>query len=153
MIAFNHGMSGMLIATVVPAPLAIPLAFASHFLLDLVPHYGLEKSKRDSSIKYKLIVFTDISMALLLNLIVLFKIPHLEAGYHQWIVLVCGWVAVGPDLGLVYYSIRNSATMQTYSRGPFSKIHEKMQRYERPAFAWQEFAVTIILISLMFYKF
>ncbi len=145
-------MAGMLIATLVPAPLAIPLAFVSHFLLDLVPHYGLEKSSRDSSKKYKLIVFTDIGLALLLNLVVLVKIPHTSAAYHSWIVLVCGWVAVGPDLGLVYYSLRNGATMHTYSRGPFSKFHEMMQKSERPTLAWQELVMTVVLLSLLFYK-
>ncbi len=41
MTGFNHAVTGALIAGAVGNPfLAIPLAFASHFVLDAIPHFG-----------------------------------------------------------------------------------------------------------------
>lgn len=40
MTGFNHTLAGSIIAVLVPAPIAPILAFASHFLLDMTPHFG-----------------------------------------------------------------------------------------------------------------
>src|SRR5690348_3620935 len=41
MTGYNHAMTGVAIALAVRQPLlAAPLAFASHFLLDITPHFG-----------------------------------------------------------------------------------------------------------------
>ena len=39
----NHAMTGGVIGLVIGGPIAIPIAFASHFLLDWMPHLGFEK--------------------------------------------------------------------------------------------------------------
>ncbi len=40
MTGYNHTLAGIALATVLPAPLALPAALASHFLLDSLPHFG-----------------------------------------------------------------------------------------------------------------
>jgi hypothetical protein len=40
MLGFNHVLAGSIIAVITPAPLVPLVAFASHFLLDLTPHFG-----------------------------------------------------------------------------------------------------------------
>lgn len=39
----NHTLAGAIIAVLVPAPLVPIVAFASHFVLDAVPHFGQNK--------------------------------------------------------------------------------------------------------------
>jgi hypothetical protein len=36
----NHLLTGAAIAKLLPSPVAIPIAFASHFVLDALPHFG-----------------------------------------------------------------------------------------------------------------
>jgi len=36
----NHLLAGAALAKLLPLPLAIPLAFLSHFVLDALPHFG-----------------------------------------------------------------------------------------------------------------
>ena len=66
MTATNHGLSGYLMGAVLPLPLAIPAAFLSHFILDKIPHYGVDNNQKNSSRVYKLIVFGDVILALCL---------------------------------------------------------------------------------------
>lgn len=40
MLGFNHVLAGSLVAVLVPAPLVPVVGFASHFILDLTPHFG-----------------------------------------------------------------------------------------------------------------
>ena len=43
MTATNHVATGVLIAVVVPDPwVALPLAFASHFVCDALPHFDMQ---------------------------------------------------------------------------------------------------------------
>jgi hypothetical protein len=43
MLGFNHTLAGCIIAVITPAPLVPFVAFASHFLLDMTPHFGRSK--------------------------------------------------------------------------------------------------------------
>jgi hypothetical protein len=41
MLLFNHALAGAAVGAIVPLPLVAPIAFATHFLLDVMPHaYG-----------------------------------------------------------------------------------------------------------------
>lgn len=57
MTGFNHGLVGGLLGSLLPLPLAVPAAFASHFILDTLPHYGIDHNQRDHS-KFWKIFFT-----------------------------------------------------------------------------------------------
>jgi hypothetical protein len=52
--AINHTVFGSLIATTISEPaIALPLALASHFLMDAIPHYGEDpKAPRGSKAYY-----------------------------------------------------------------------------------------------------
>ncbi|QQS18487.1 hypothetical protein IPL68_08015 [Candidatus Saccharibacteria bacterium] len=59
MIGFNHALVGGLIGKFVPWPIGVPLALASHFALDMLPHYGIDHAKRDSSRFWKIFFTID----------------------------------------------------------------------------------------------
>ncbi len=138
MLATNHALSGALIGSVLPLPLAIPAAFASHFFLDALPHYGIATKLRNRSRLYRLLVKCDIAVALIgaLGLVVLHK-WHMEAG---------AWVAWSPDLLWVIYYFTHNNTLQMHPKNKFMKFHLAIQQYERP---WG-IVVEVIFFAVLF---
>ncbi len=89
MIGFNHALVGGLIGRFLPFPIALPLAVASHFCLDALPHYGLPNKNRDHSKAWRYIFIGDFIATACLIVI---PIPS-----HRWAMLSCGVSAVLPD--------------------------------------------------------
>src|SRR5205823_1890771 len=80
---------GALIGALLPVPLALPLAFGSHFALDTLPHYGIAHKKRNNSLTYKLIVYSDTFIALSIAVSALLL--------QKWKMEAFGWWAYSPD--------------------------------------------------------
>jgi hypothetical protein len=102
MTASNHAMTGAAIALAVKEPwLAVPLAFASHFVLDYIPHFGFEKF--GGYFKHKKGFHRLIRLdALLLACFLIF----LFVSGAPFLAFICAFVACSPDLAWVYrYSI------------------------------------------------
>jgi hypothetical protein len=144
MLATNHGLSGALIASVLPLPIALPVAFASHFILDSLPHYGITKNQRNKSQIYRLIVTGDIMVALtgLLGMAVL----------HKWNMEAGAWVAWSPDLLWVIYYFTHNKTLQINPQNKFMKFHLVIQRYERPWGIIVEATFFIILLPVYIHR-
>lgn len=103
MTATNHAITGSVIALAVKEPLlAIPLAFLSHFVLDAIPHYGLEKFvgyKKHKKTFHKIISIDVVFLFAFLVFLFLAGAPFL--------VFACVFVACSPDLAWVYrYSLQ-----------------------------------------------
>ena len=124
MILTPHLLLGAAIASKIEyAPLAIILAFLSHYLLDLIPHIeysidNIEKRHWQKSSPDILRVFLDFSFGILLILI--FSNP--PAG-GQPIIFICAFFAILPDgLDLLNYSFPNKI-LKTHSNIHQKKIH------------------------------
>jgi hypothetical protein len=79
MTGFNHGMTGAVLALVIKQPaLAVPLAFLSHFVTDMIPHFGLGRENILNR-KFTIILVADFifSIFLMVVLAVLFPAHHL----------------------------------------------------------------------------
>lgn len=102
MTASNHAVTGALIAATVPYPvIGLPLAFASHFALDALPHwnYGSSKSHRARKFIYFLAIDAGIAAAVMLSLTILQPV--------NWAVVVFGsLLAMSPDLMWLPYWIQ-----------------------------------------------
>lgn len=59
MTGFNHTLAGCIIAVLVPAPLVPFVAFASHFLLDMTPHFGQSERFSPYTRDFKLMLVAD----------------------------------------------------------------------------------------------
>src|SRR3989304_5959545 len=98
MTATNHALTGALIALVVETPgLAIPLAFVSHFVIDVIPHFGIppgefvfKKYTKYLVMDFVALIIVVISMALLFT-------------DNFWIILACMAAAVAPDAAWWFY--------------------------------------------------
>ncbi len=91
MTATNHTVTGAVIGAAIGNPwLALPAAFFSHFLIDMLPHYQLGDHKSKSFL-YKLL--TDMAMASSFLLVLLIMQPDNLA-----LIFACSVVAASPDL-------------------------------------------------------
>lgn len=143
MLATNHALTGAVIGAVLPLPLAIPAAFASHFILDALPHYGIKPKLRNKSRTYKLIVVADITIALIGSLGL--------ALLHKWQMNLCAWVAWSPDLFWVIYVLVYK-NLRIVPKNWFMKIHLKIQWAEYPWGIAVEAALFAILLPVYITK-
>lgn len=122
----NHALVGTAIALVIKQPLlALPLAFASHFVLDVLPHFGYQGAGIGEALTHKL-TFVEIGWSNLAILILLFTI------HHTWLTLWAAVLAVSPDFEwpVAYFGYERKGLKPP--RSPIAKFHSKLQWGERP---------------------
>lgn len=142
MTGFNHVLTGVTIAVTVQQPLIAPvLALASHFFLDMVPHFGgaawYEQWGRP------LLIMTIVD-ALLCTLFLALGIAFFP---EYWLlIIICAIAATLPDwLWILHYKFGKQHR--------FFNFHQEIQRYERPWGAYVEISCTILLGLVLFFVF
>ncbi|MBL7036319.1 hypothetical protein ISR94_00535 [Candidatus Microgenomates bacterium] len=102
MLETPHVALGAAIATKIPNPwISIPLSFASHFFLDMVPHWNphlnteTRKFGRPTK-KTTALVIVDATTSLLLGSYIAFQASSSAA--HTLTILACCFASVIPDL-------------------------------------------------------
>jgi hypothetical protein len=139
--ASNHVVTGALIATAVTQPAAaIPLALASHFVLDALPHYGDTNKSSWLNRNFKYILGVDLLLAsiFLLGLVI--------AQPASWFLLaVCGVVAVSPDLLWLPYFLADLKHEQK-EHSKLAKLLKWIQWGERP---WGIYLEVVVLAGLL----
>ncbi len=97
MTATNHALAGAAIGLSITQPvLALPLALASHFVMDAIPHFGIKftQSKKNRKIFHSYLL---IDAALLATIIISLYLTG--AG---WLVFACLFLAGCPDFFQAY---------------------------------------------------
>lgn len=136
MTATNHTVSGMLIGALLPLPLAIPLALASHFALDALPHYSDQKVNSDPKkfLNY-LLIDTSLAASLLFSTIILMP--------GSWFILVaCGILAASPDLMWLPHWLKTQQPNQTEYKSAIERFHHKIQ--------WSETKKGLVIEAIWF---
>jgi hypothetical protein len=133
MTSSNHVMTGAVIALAVKQPeLAIPLAFISHFALDVLPHFGIYENdviRRNKHWLFRTVLSIDIPLMIVLLVV----LPHLAAAaVAPWIVFSSMAAAILPDSIWVYRFIREIKTKKWQPGGWYARFHQAIQRYEHP---------------------
>lgn len=142
MIGFNHALTGGLIARYLPLPLALPIAFISHFLLDMLPHYGIDQRKRDKSKFWKTFFIIDSFATLALAIYAVWD--------KHYAMFFGGLLAVCPDFFWVITVIRKRTFAHLSKNGnKFMKFHSSIQFYERPWGLWLEIPYAIIMFYVV----
>lgn len=128
MTATNHVVTGALIATYLHNPwLAIPIAFASHFALDAIPHASFPATDNKEHLRFLMILAVDMAVAasILMSLLVL-QPPNFV------LLIACGVAAASPDLMWLYYIIiKKSREKEKWPA--IAKFHARIQK-ESPRF-------------------
>lgn len=120
MTATSHVVTGMLLASVIHQPeIALPLAFASHFVLDSLPHFGI--STKNTRV-FLPILGSDMFLAALLLLVVAGLQPA-----HWPIIVAAGIVAASPDLMWLPRFINDLRRKRNKKYRWFEKFHGSIQ--------------------------
>lgn len=148
MTATNHALTGAIIGLTIHQPLlAIPLALASHYALDAIPHAdGLVDAKTKS---YRLYLLAEASLCFLVVLALALTQPE-----YWWLGAVCAFAAASPD----FMWIKGFLAEQKGKKWPkpkywFSKLHAKVQWFAKPIgvvveLAWAAACVSILAILI-----
>lgn len=144
----NHVVTGALIAVAIPqAAVAVPLALASHFVLDALPHYGDNNrhSWLNRHFHYVLLADAVIGVSIIAALLVLQPL-------HWPLIVLCGLIAVAPDvIWLPHYLADRRGEYREPSH--FARFSKWIQWGERPwgiyiELAWLV-AFGLLLVSLL----
>lgn len=142
----NHMLAGALIASLSKNPwVAFPVAFASHFVLDSLPHFGF-KSFKDRNRKLLLgVIFVDAVIMLLLSVYIIYYLPF-------W-YLLCSYVAVSPDIVWIYrIGIKEKLGLKAPGRmNFFNNFHSNIQHYERVWGIFLEIPLSILAFKLLIF--
>jgi hypothetical protein len=141
MTGLNHGLTGGLLAEVLPFPIALPLAFVSHFILDAFPHYGIPHRKRNKSTFWKIFFTFDTLATFSL------AIYAIVAGHYK--VFLCGLVATMPDYIWVGRVVRAGSFDLSQHDNWFNKWHAGIQKLEKPWGLWLELPLTVVLFYIV----
>lgn len=142
MIGFNHAAVGGLLAAALPLPLALPLAFLSHFVLDALPHYGIPHDRRDGSRFWRLFGTADVAAALVI-------VGGLSLLLGRYDIILCGLVAASPDLIWVARIVRNRSYDLSRNSSWFTRMHVRIQRWERPWGIYIELPLAVLLFFML----
>lgn len=139
MTGLNHVLTGTAIALAVQQPLlAAPMAFFSHFVLDVIPHFGGTPAYEYGHKHFPFIMFSDG----ILSTAAVFTICAL-APQHAGLILLCVLCAILPDVLLFHY----------YTHGRpntwFHHTHLKIQWFERPPGAIVEASYAIFISTII----
>ncbi|MBC7708386.1 hypothetical protein H7Y63_04125 [Polaromonas sp.] len=123
----NHLLTGAVIGKFLPLPLAIPAAFASHFILDALPHFGFKSIPNTKSRKalFISVLVLDFILAVALSI---WLISHGRTG--QFLI---GLVAYSPDVVWLYHYVikHNLGSLEPPKGNRLTQFHFNIQKYER----------------------
>lgn len=148
MTGINHIVTGAVIAGAVRQPaLVVPLAFASHFALDSMPHFGFtdwDKARINQRNLIHGVITLDVILVIVL--IGLFVTQGAPALFY-----IAGLAAFSPDLAWVYqFAVyHRMEPSKTDPRNRFSQFHERIQSRERPSGIYIEIAYLVIMTLLL----
>jgi len=142
MFATNHGLAGIVIGATLSAPVAVPIAFVSHFIMDAIPHYGVDGKTRNSNLNYQKIVHIDTAIAL--------SFAVITAAVGRWDMFFVGWVAYSPDIYWVYMHFKEKKNFDLKPNNKFAKFHQKIQREHKNGWI-VEVPVAVSLCALFLY--
>lgn len=137
MTGFNHAAVGGFIGKFLPLPIAIPVAIASHFVLDALPHYGIPHNRRNGHF-WRIFYIIDFVVAWVL----LGGIPL----YHRhYAIFLSALAAASPDFIWVARVFRTKSFDLSQHKSKFAKWHASIQRFERPWGIYLEVPLATVL--------
>ena len=121
----------------------LPLAVASHFALDALPHYG---GLKHTSRQFLVSLGVDIVLA---GAILLFLAVYQP---QNWFLMVsCGIAAASPDLQWLAPFLHElmSGKPAKIAHDPITRFHQKIQWGERPWGIWVEVIWFSVMLTLL----
>lgn len=143
MLVTTHLLTGAAIASLFPDPrISIPLAFASHFILDKIPHSQPAYKPWKVTKRVVILEVFDVLMGFSTLLIVTYFVGFTK---NIWAGAI---VAAMPDLDGFLYIKSLRKYLKTFLFQKWSKFHEGIQN-ETPKFIGKVIQVAIVLVNLV----
>ena len=145
MTATNHALTGAIIGLSLGNTLiAVPIALASHFVLDSLPHFGVGKDATTKSWFPKLLTI-DILGCFILVAVLAHAQPQ-----HWLTAAVAAFAATSPDFMWLPGFIRfNKGQPQKAARNIIMRFHAWIQWYQQPLGALVEAAWAFIAVAVL----
>lgn len=124
MTGVNHIITGGVIGAVLPQPLiALPLAFLSHFILDMLPHYG---DHPDDHLQTTRTIHRVILVDTMLG-VIFFAMLLVWQPTHWPVIMAAGALAQVPDVVWLpnYIRVRKGVKQKTYNS--LMRFHKYIQ--------------------------
>lgn len=139
MTASNHVVTGALIGAAIANPVAIPLAFFAHFLLDALPHYSVDEHTGQ---KFIFVLSADAGLASAVLITVFLLQPQ------NWLLIIlCGIACASPDLMWLPRWIVELRGKKPKPMGVVRKLHANIQWAEQEV--WWGILVEAVWFSSM----
>jgi hypothetical protein len=139
----NHFATGALIAYAIKQPyLAFPLAFVSHFALDVLPHYGAPKIKTLTGLlkRPSFVAMETLDLIGIISLVLLLK--------SQPYLLFGGLAAASPDIVWFYRLLKHKSNAEAH-QNRLTHFHARIQWGEREWGIVIEIAYFIAIYSVL----
>ncbi|TSC94652.1 MAG: Uncharacterized protein CEN87_373 [Parcubacteria group bacterium Licking1014_1] len=149
MILLAHLLFGAAIGSIVKnMPLAIFLAFLSHYFLDIIPHaeYNIENIEKKQW-RRTLPQFLGVSLDFLTGVLFILIFSNSSASSGQAIIYVCAFFAIIPDGLYLLNLMLESKVLQNHSNLHQKKIH--FLKHKKIPMFWRVFSqMMVIAISI-----
>lgn len=125
-------LAGAVMATALQRPLlVIPLAIASHFILDLLPHFGVNEHNHSARNRHPLFLYIVITDTVL-TIAMLVLLPFVLGGAISWWLLVASMLAAWIPDALWIRHFAHHLRGRQIQPGRFARFHQRIQWFERP---------------------
>lgn len=144
--AINHALTGAVIGTVISNPLIAGVAaFASHFVLDIIPHYDDEDFAPKQSKAFLVELIADATACLIL-------VGILLAFHPDWLqASICAFLGTSPDLMWTpRYLFVKKHGYDPPLKNPILRFHDRIQWLTAPHFLFLEITWLAAMTSLLF---
>jgi hypothetical protein len=145
--AINHALTGAIIGLTVTEPLiAVPLAVASHYVCDAIPHYGANLPN-DQELRSKLfrnLLYIDTVLCFVLVIVLAVWQPA-----YWLLAAICAFAAAAPDWLSFnrYWAVRRHRVW--HNNNVYYRFAKGIQWFERPIGAVVEVAWFTGCIALL----
>lgn len=150
MTATNHALTGAFIGLATGnAWLAVPLAIASHFVCDAIPHYDVAGTTHAAKIGSKKFLYVQILLGAVLCTLIVIALALLRP-QHWLLAASCAFFAASPDLLFIprYLHVRRTGH-DNVKRFWFWRFHNVIQWFQKPVGIVVELAWTAALLLLI----
>ncbi|MFZ1248879.1 MAG: hypothetical protein WAQ24_00995 [Candidatus Saccharimonadales bacterium] len=128
MTATNHSLTGALIGLSIANPwLAVPIAFASHFVLDAIPHFGFKGKLTDDELLWRPAFKVLLAVEAILCFIIVVALWQTQP-QHWSVAAICAFTAASPDLYSAprFFKV-NGITHNEVKWNRFRRFHHAIQ--------------------------
>ncbi len=145
MTAINHALTGAVIGLTFSNPItAVVGAFASHFILDALPHFGF-RNLNERGRRFGAMLLSDMLLCYILVALLVILQPE------QWfIACIAAFAAASPDFMWAPDYIRTlRGKNERGVSNPLKWFHSVIQWYQKPPGAFLELLYAVAIIALL----